>query len=97
MSLTAEVVVEHDGAPEDPVPRGGTLLDRLVARLSAEFGVEPQAIREQGAEGLASFAGARVQAFVPILVEKRLRVTLGGGRGPGRTPAAHEESEAVTG
>ena len=46
---------------------------------------------------LASFAGARVQAFVPILVEKRLRETLRGWSGPGSTPATHEESEAVTG
>jgi hypothetical protein len=95
--VIAEVVVENDGAPEDPVPEGGSFLDRLVVRLSAEYGVEPQAIRRQAAEGLASFAGARVQAFVPILVEKRLRETLRGWSGPGRTLASHAESVAVTG
>ena len=64
---------------------------------SAAYGVDLPAIRRQGAEGLASFAGARVQVFVPIMVEKRLSETLRGSSGPGRTPATHEESEAVTG
>jgi hypothetical protein len=78
LSLTAEVVIEHGGAPEDPGPERGSFLDPLVVLLSAEYGVEPQAIRTRGAELLASFAGARVQAFVPLLVEKRLRQTLRG-------------------
>ena len=73
MSVTTALVVENDGAPEDLDPRGGSFLDPLVVRLSAEYGVEPQAICRQAAERLRSFAGARVQAFVPILVEKRLR------------------------
>ena len=97
MSVATEVIVENDGAPEDPVPEGGSFLDPLVVRLSAEYGVDLPAIRRQGAEGLASFAGARVHAFVPILVEKRLRETLRGWSGHGRTLATHEESEAVTG
>ena len=83
MSLIAEVVAEDDGAPEDPGPEGGSFLDLLVVRLSAEYGVEPQAIRRRGAELLASFAGARVQAFVPLLVEKRLREILRARSGPG--------------
>jgi len=97
VSVTAEVVVESDGAPEDPLPEGASFLDRLVVRLSAEYGVDPRAIRRQCAEGLAFFAGARVQAFVPILVEKRLRETLRNWSGSGRTLAPHEESEAVAG
>ena len=53
--------------------RGGSFIDPLVVRLHAEYGVDPQAIRSLAVEVLATFAGARVQAFVPILVEKRLR------------------------
>ena len=83
MSLIAEAVAEDDGAPEDPGPEGGSFLDLLLVRLSAEYGVEPQAIRRRGAELLASFAGARVQAFVPLLVEKRLREILRARSGPG--------------
>jgi hypothetical protein len=97
VSVTTEVVVENDPAPGDPVREGGSFLDPLVVRPSAEYGVHLPAIRRQGAEGLASCAGARVQAFVPILVEKRSRETLCGWSGPGRTLATHEESEAVTG
>ena len=85
MSLIVEVV-ERDGAAEIPAPERRSFLDPLVARLSAEYGVEPPTIRRQGAELLASFAGARVQAFVPLLVEKRLRQTLR-GRSAGRRPA----------
>ena len=97
MSVTAEVVAEDDGAPEGPVPEGGSFLDPLVVRLSMEYGVDREAIRRRGAAVLASFAGARVQAFVPILVEKRLRETLRGSTGIERILAAHEEPEAVTG
>jgi hypothetical protein len=97
VSVTTEVGVENDGAPEDPVREGGSFLDPLVVRPPAEYGVDVPAIRRQGAERRASFAGARVQAFVPMLVEQRLRGTLRGWSGPGRTLATHEEFEAVTG
>ena len=86
MSVTAEAVAENDGTLEDLVPERGSFLDRLVVQLSAEYGVDPQAVRRRGAEVLASFAGARVQAFVPILVEKRLRQTLRSWSDPGRLP-----------
>jgi hypothetical protein len=97
VSETAEVAAQEHAAPEHPVPEGGSFLDSLVVRLSAEHGVDPQVIRRQGAEVLASFAGARVQAFVPLLVEKRLRETLRGGSGLGRILSAHEESEVAAG
>jgi hypothetical protein len=97
VSVTAEVVVENGGAPEDRVPEAGSSLDLLVVRLSAQYGVEPQSIRRHVAEGLAFFAGARVQAFVPILVEKRVRAMLRGWTDPRRIVAAHEESAAVAG
>ena len=68
MSVT-EIVVEDVGTR--PGDRG--LVDALVARFHAQYGVDPQAVRVLATEVLASFAGARVQTFVPILVEKRLR------------------------
>jgi len=73
MSVTAVVVAEDDAMPEGVVPGVRPFLDTLVARLSAQYGVDPRAVRSRALEALASFAGARVQAFVPILVEKRLR------------------------
>ena len=102
MSVTAESEADDHGALEHPVPalarpvrEGGSFLGPLVVRLSTEYGVDPEAIRRLGAEVLASFAGARVQAFVPILVEKQLRETLRGRSAPGTVPVAHEESAAV--
>ena len=97
MSVIAEVTAQEHAAPGDPAPEGGSFLDSLVVRLSTEHDVDPQVIRSQAAEVLASFAGARVQAFVPILVEKRLRLMLRGGSGLGRIRGAHEESAVVTG
>jgi hypothetical protein len=54
---------------------GASFVDALVERLHAEFGVERELIRHHATEVLARFASARVQAFVPILVEKALRGT----------------------
>jgi hypothetical protein len=90
--VTATVdFAEDDGAPEGRIPGGGSFVDSLVGQLHAEYGVDPQAIRSRAAEVLATFAGARVQVFVPILVEKRLR-ELYRARGTGLGPAAVEET-----
>jgi hypothetical protein len=70
---TTLVVAADDAAPDGPIPGSGSFVDTRVARLHAEYGVDAQAIRSLAVEVLASFAGARVEAFVPILVEKRLR------------------------
>lgn len=75
MSVTAPVAV---GAPERLVQGSaasvsGSFVDPLVDRLHAEYGGDRQTLRELAQEALAVFAGAPVQAFVPILVEKRLR------------------------
>jgi hypothetical protein len=91
------LAAEDDGIPEGPAPGGRAFLDSLVARLSAQYGVDPRAVRSRAVEVLASFAGARVQAFVPILVEKRLRDTFRGRSGLGTIPAAQKESTAITG
>ena len=74
MSVAATVIeAGDDRAPERPVPGVESFVDSLVALLHAQYGVDPQAIRSRAAEVLETFAGARVQSFVPILVEKRLR------------------------
>jgi hypothetical protein len=74
MSVTATMVTaEDEGVLAAPVPGGGSFVDPLVGRLHAAYGVDPRVIRHLATELLATFEGARVQAFVPILVEKRLR------------------------
>jgi hypothetical protein len=73
VSVTATLVVAEDDGPLDPSRLGAPFLDALVARLHAEYGVDRDQVRRLAAELLAGFATARVQAFVPILVEKRLR------------------------
>ena len=70
MSLV-EASADERGAP--PVP-----LDSLVIRLAAEFGVDPQEVRDRAEAALATFATAAVRTFVPILVEKRLRASYRG-------------------
>ena len=72
VSVTAAVVIAEDDVPpdgRDPV------VDSLVARLHAEFGVDPAHLRRLAVEAVGTFATAPVQTFVPILVEKRLRRT----------------------
>jgi hypothetical protein len=89
MTVTATVVVAHDGGPlGGPVPVRASFVDSLVGRLHAEYGVDRHEIRRLATEVLGTFAAARVQAFVPILVEKRLRATyraLRGGSGTARS------------
>ncbi len=63
-----------DHGPDRSLP-GTSFVDTLVARLHAEFGADPDEIRGRAVAALARFADARVQAFVPILVEKSLRDT----------------------
>jgi hypothetical protein len=101
VTVTATMgVAEGDGAPGGPVPGDGSFVESLVARLHAEYGVDPEVIRGRATDVLATFAGARVRAFVPILVEKRLReLYRGRGDGPGADPAAAvlEEPHVVAG
>jgi hypothetical protein len=77
VSVTATLVVTQTDAPLDAMPDdsgpGAPFLDALVARLHAEYGADRDQVRRLAAELLAGFATARVQTFVPILVEKRLR------------------------
>ena len=74
MTVTATLVVaEDDGPPDGRLPGVASVDESLVARLHAEYGVDRDEIRRRAAEVLGTFAAAPVQAFVPILVEKRLR------------------------
>jgi hypothetical protein len=97
VSKTAVGLVEVGGVPDGSVPADESFLDPLVARLSAQYGLDRHALRRLAVKVLASFAGARVRAFVPLLVEKRLRETCRGCSGLGTIPAAYEESTAVVG
>ncbi|MDL5155797.1 three-helix bundle dimerization domain-containing protein [Actinomycetospora termitidis] len=62
-------------APDDRAQLAETE-ERLVARWSAE-GVAPDTVRSAVAEASARLSGARIRSFLPILVERhvRLRVT----------------------
>ena len=71
MSVTATPTAAADDGSRDLL--GASFIDPLVDRLHATYGGDRQAIRRLALDALAVFAGARVQAFVPILVEKRLR------------------------
>jgi hypothetical protein len=76
MTVTATVVLaEDDGPLGGAVPFGASFVDSLVGRLHVEYGVDRHEIRRLATEVLGTFATARVRAFVPILVEKRLRET----------------------
>ncbi|MGY1695625.1 MULTISPECIES: three-helix bundle dimerization domain-containing protein [unclassified Geodermatophilus] len=76
MTVTAAVVAAEDEDPlGGPAPVGDPVVELLVGRLHAEYGVDRHEIRSLATEVLGTFASAPVQAFVPILVEKRLRET----------------------
>src|SRR3954452_7973652 len=68
--------------------RTEVFLERLVSRLHEEYGADREDLRTEAVAALALFASARVQAFVPILVEKRLREACRGRRAarPGARP-----------
>ena len=51
--------------------------ERLVARY-AEHGVAPDAVRGAVAEAWERLAGARIRTFLPILVERSVRLSLAG-------------------
>ena len=70
-AVVAGIAFEDD----DPLHPGTSSVDLLVTRIAQEYGADPAEVRARAAVAFAAFAGARVQAFVPILVEKRLRST----------------------
>jgi hypothetical protein len=71
VSVTATLVAAEDDGSFGTAP----FVESLVMRLHAEYGVDRDRLRRLATEVLGTFATARVQAFVPILVEKRLRET----------------------
>jgi hypothetical protein len=90
LSVTVTVGVAEDDGRIGPSPGGpwsgdAFFVDSLVARLHAEYGVDGELIRRLATDALEAFATARVQAFVPVLVEKTLRDRCRALR-DGRTP-----------
>jgi hypothetical protein len=82
VSGTATAAVAEVADPLDSsASQDASFVEGLVARVHAEFGVDPDEIRRLALEVLGSFASARVHAFVPVLVEKRLRQTFRRPRG----------------
>ena len=82
MSVVA-VAVAGDGVPGEGLGHGLTavsFVDALVARLHDEYGADRDELRTEADAALATFASAPVQAFVPILVEKRMRKAYRGHR-----------------
>jgi len=60
------------------------LIDGLVARLCADFQVDAEMVALQASAIVRDrYAGARVQSFIPILVERELRDLLRAGRATG--------------
>ena len=71
--MSLDVIAGDDAAEDRRTPLTVSVVDALVTRLHAEYGVDRDELRAQADAALAVFASARVQAFVPILVEKRVR------------------------
>jgi hypothetical protein len=102
-AIATAVLVGDDGALGPRMQRNVAFLDSLVGRLHAEYGGDTHDIRRLATEVLGTFATARVQTFVPILVEKRLRAIYralcGEGRpaGPGADREVRPDPTAVAG
>ena len=64
-------------APADDEALRSETEERLVARY-VEHGVEPDTVRGAVAEAWDRLAGARIRTFLPILVERSVRVRLFG-------------------
>jgi len=65
----------------DPSARVSSLIDGVIARLSEDFNIETDAVALQASAILRQrYAEARVQSFIPILVERELRELLRAGR-----------------
>ena len=74
MTMVAAGVVPEGDGPLPGLPEA-SFVAPLVARLSREYGADPEEVWGRAVSALAAFDDARVQAFVPILVEKRVRET----------------------
>jgi hypothetical protein len=49
------------------------VVESLVVRVSGEFDVEPELVRRHALLVLEQYADSRVQSFIPLLVERRVR------------------------
>jgi len=76
--MAVTITAEDDGmlhrtGRRGTAPRDAAFVESLVERFHIEYGVDRDQVRALATEVVAGFAGARVQHFVPILVEKALR------------------------
>jgi hypothetical protein len=92
-AIAPAVLVGDDGALGPRMQLNVAFLDSLVGRLHAEYGGDTHDIRRLATEVLGTFATARVQTFVPILVEKRLRATYRALCGEGRPVRSGSDRE----
>jgi Protein of unknown function (DUF3562) len=88
MSVTDAPVLVDDCAPDVAATRHEGFADSLVDRLHGEFAGDRQSIHREVTALLAVFADARVQTFVPILVEKQVREALRHRDAAGTRPPA---------
>jgi hypothetical protein len=56
-----------------PGPERPSFMESLIARVCSDFGAAPELVGRYAGEIVAQFAHARVQSFIPVLVEKQLR------------------------
>jgi hypothetical protein len=75
--VTELAVIETEVAPgpEAVVAVVEPFVEALVTRICAEYGARPEEVRALVARLLSGYETARIRAFVPILVEKKLRET----------------------
>jgi Protein of unknown function (DUF3562) len=74
VEVVAPDTVVGDGARRSGAAAGdASFVEPLVQSICAEYGAVREDVQRMALEVVHGFAGARVRAFVPILVEKRLR------------------------
>jgi hypothetical protein len=49
------------------------VVESLVTRMSSEYDVAPEVVRERAVAIFERFADSRVQSFIPLLVERHVR------------------------
>ena len=52
------------------------VVDELLRRMCTQYDVDPDELRRHAIEILREFTDVRIYAFLPVLVEKRLREQL---------------------
>jgi hypothetical protein len=74
--VTALSAVQPDGLGELSPTADAAVVEELIRRMSALYHVEPDDLRRRAVQILGEFREIRIRAFLPVLVEKRLREQL---------------------